>query len=233
MSGTTYDVWNYQAEFKEGSSDTFYVHFARYLGYIPKPGHNFSVDANNSDNQFGIATHVHTLTCNGYAAAFSVDIINRDGSQDVTYDIAGNSALNASDPSFTWTADNSDWADDDERDAEKYLPEYISSIVPRQSDEYKKWASQEIPEYLRTLNALHLFEYALGSIAGYLGTWIEINVTQGVQCIKDDWWEGDGVQRHRVDLCPLKDKDVWGDARYMGISDMPECKWPLLYFHYR
>ena len=72
--------------------------------------------------------------------------------------------------------------------------------MPRKSAAYREWASHQVPEYLRAVNALNLFEYALGSITGYHGTWIDLDVTKGVRCIKKGWLTKNGT---KVDLCPL------------------------------
>lgn len=207
----SYDLWNFRA----GSDDfdTFSIDFARYLGYIPQRDYNLSINANNTDTQFGVAMQIHTLTCKGYSAVYRVHITNQDGSQNLTYTVQGNRVLNAPGTSFSWTAGENGL------DTTKDHPDfaYLRSIVPRQLAGYREWASRQVPEYLRAVNALNLFEYALGSIEGYHGTWIDLNVTQGVQCIKNGWFvEENGTQ---VDLCPL---DPFNDG--MGNTSMPECE---------
>ena len=196
----SYDLWNFRAD--SYAYDTINITFARYLGYIPQRNFNLSTDANHTDSQFGIAVHLRTLTCRGYSTVYRVNITNRDSVQNLTYTVHGKSVLNNQGTSFTWTNQNNNL------DPNKTDDDYLKSILPRNSTGYKEWARYHVPEYLRSVNALNLFEYATRSIAGYHGTWIDLDVTRGVQCIEKVWVEN-GT---RVDLCAFDASDGMGET---------------------
>lgn len=205
----SYDPWNFRA--RPEKLDTFTVDFARYLGYIPQPDYNLSI---TNSTQFGIAMQIHTLTCQGYSALYRVNITNHDSSQNLTYTVHGNRPLNEPECSFTWIDVNNGL------DPKNFEPNYLHDIIPRQSSGFKEWASRQVPEYLRAINTMNLYQYVLDSIAGICSTSLDLDVTQGVQCKTNGWLEDNGTQTRRVDLCPLEGPssytDGTGETRILG-----------------
>ncbi|KAH7412328.1 hypothetical protein DE146DRAFT_642829 [Phaeosphaeria sp. MPI-PUGE-AT-0046c] len=206
----TYDTWNFLAN--STFRDRFDINFARYIGYIPQDNYNLSSDAEDTETKFGIAAQIHTFSCQGYSTAFRANVTNRDNSQTITYTVHGSRRLRPIGPSFTWTDDKNSL------DPENYDLDHLYSILPSGSTGYKDWATRQAPDYLRAVNTFNLFELAFGSIKGYLGTWIDLNVTKGVQCIKNGWLEVNGTESRQVDLCPLGSDDKYGG---MGEADTP------------
>jgi hypothetical protein len=203
---------NYSDDFSITYKDAnLTVDFIRYLGYIPQRHRNLSNFVNIT---YGVAAQIHRFTCEAYSAVYRVNITNRDDSQNVTYQVYTNRSLNYinNEISFTWTDKNNeldsnrtDWGD---YDNEK------RSIVPRESVEYKEWARHQVTEYLRALNAYSLFQYAFERIMGSHGTFIHINISQGVQCIENGWLVGNETHNQRVSLCPMVDLPVLVEGIY-------------------
>ena len=189
------------------------IQFAQYIGYIPQSNYSLSNDAYDPGTEFGIATQLRTLSCQGYSTALRVNITNRDGRQNLTYIVHGSRVLNAPGVSFNWT-DEGGVLDPENDDLD-----YKREIVPRESAAYKEWAGHDVPAYLRAVNTLNMFQYAFTSFEGYLGTWLDLNVTQGVDCVKNGWLEETGTQTRQFDLCPLS--KVGLDAVNMGKLNMP------------
>lgn len=208
----SYQFWNFRVNSE--SFNSINIDFARFLGYIPQSNYNLTrFDSPEPDTEIGIATQIYILKCDSFSTTYRVNITNQDGAQSIEYRTEGNRPLDYPESAvFTFT-DSKNKLDPNNLD-----DSYLRSIIPRQSAEYREWASRKVTKYLRAVNTYLLWVYATGSITGYHGMRLELNVIQGVSCIKDGWTETHGTATRQVDLCLLV-TSVYDGIGYYSVEE--------------